>query len=387
MRHLLVILTLMIATTAPVHAIESNDSVTSVVNDTTIAKKGLLKKVLSYLAPDLNMSDKESSVGLTIIGGPHFDTMTKLGVGIVANYGYRLKGCEAPLMPSNLLIKGDVSTAKFWSVEVQNNMILSDDSKRINSLLKIEHMPLYFWGIGFPNGRLDENKTLMKQLRVEFNTNILFKLSQGLFVGPFIHWEYNKGDSIDIPELLNGQSLHQHNYGVGITVDFDTRDFITGPTKGIYFHVNQVFFPRFLWNGNYGFTRTDFCFSIYQKAWRGAIIAANLHGLFNYGTPSWATMALLGDNNNMRGYYHGRYRDKHMITAVVELRQKLWRWLGMAAWIGGGTVFHDINSMHLLPNFGLGLRWAIRKHVNIRLDYGFGRNGESAFIFGINEAF
>jgi len=356
-------------------------------NDSVDAKPGFIKKVLGYIAGDLEADDVDASTGLSVIGGPHYDSMTKFGIGIAGAYGYRMPKCDAPLQPSMLSIKGDVTTAGFWSVEAQNNMLLTGDSKRVNSLLKVEYMPICFWGIGFPKGKDDNNKTRMRQFRVEFNTNVLFRVVDGLYVGPYLHWEYNKTDSVDLPELLDGQGLHQGNYGLGFTVDYDTRDYITGPTRGVYLHLNQVFFPRFLWNGNNAFTRTDFRFSIYKTAWRGAIIATDLRAMFNYGTPSWATMALWGDAYNMRGYYHGRYRDKHMMNATVEVRQHMWRWLGMVLWAGGGTVFHNSDSMHFLPNFGLGLRWAFRKHVNIRLDYGFGRNGESAFIFGINEAF
>lgn len=355
--------------------------------DTLVTKPSFMKKILSYVAGDLNAPDEKATTGLGVIGGPHYDSMAKFGVGVVANYGYRLRNCHSPLPPSNLSVKADVTTAKFWSAEAQNNMIVAADKYRINSLLKVEYMPLYFWGIGFPHGKDDANKNRMKQFRVEFNTNFLIRLTQGLYVGPYLHWEYNRADSIANPDLLDSHGLHQRNYGVGFTVDYDTRDFITGPTRGMYLHLSQLFFPRFLWNRNNGFTRTDLRFSIYKKAWRGAIIAADVRALFNYGTPSWATMALWGDSNNMRGYYHGRYRDKHMMNATIELRQHLWRWLGMVAWAGGGSVFHDKHSFHFLPNCGLGLRWAFRKHVNIRLDYGFGRNGESAFIFGINEAF
>ena len=376
----------MLLVAGTVGAVTVVDSV-AIHNDSVVGKPSFFKKILGYIAGDLDADDVEASTGLSIIGGPHYDSMTKFGVGVVAAYGYRLPQCDAPLQPSVLNIKCDVSTAGFWSVEAQNNMLLTGDSKRINSLLKVEYMPIYYWGIGFPDGKDDDNKTRMRQLRVEFNTNVLFRLVHGLYVGPYVHWEYNKTDSIENPELLNEQDRHQRNYGFGLTLDYDTRDYITGPTRGVYLHVNQVFFPRFLWNGDNAFTRTDIRFSIYKKAWRGAIIAADLRALFNYGTPSWATMALWGDTYNMRGYYHGRYRDKHMMNATLELRQHLWRWLGMVAWAGGGTVFHDSHSMHFLPNVGLGLRWAFRKHVNIRLDYGFGRNGESAFIFGINEAF
>ena len=38
-------------------------------------------------------------------------------------------------------------------------------------------------------------------------------------------------------------------------------------------------------------------------------------------------------------------------------------------------------------NFGLGYRWEFKKDVNVRLDYGFGKSGQTGFIFNINEAF
>lgn len=386
MKKLWSILSLLIVVSS-VSLIKAQDTTMVTAPDTLARKKGFFKTVLSYIAGDLDADDEEASTGLSIIGGPHYDSMAGFGVGVVGNYSYMIKGCHSPLPPSNFSVKADISTKKFWSFNAQNNMIVAADKYRINTLLRMEYMPAYFWGMRFVNGKDNDNKVRMKQFRAMFNTNFLFRIADGLYAGPYIHWEYNRADSIAIPELIEGQSLHQRNYGVGLTLDYDTRDYVTEPTKGVYLHFSQVFFPRFMWNGDYGFTRTDLRFSIYKKAWRGAIIAADMRALFNYGTPSWATMALLGDSNNMRGYYHGRYRDKHMMTGVVELRQNVWKWLGMVVWAGGGTVFHDSHSMHFLPNAGVGLRWAFRKHVNIRLDYGFGRDGESAFIFGINEAF
>ena len=50
-------------------------------------------------------------------------------------------------------------------------------------------------------------------------------------------------------------------------------------------------------------------------------------------------MALLGNSYSMRGYYEGRYRDKHKIEGQVELRQHVWKRNGVVVWIGAGTVF------------------------------------------------
>ena len=78
----------------------------------------------------------------------------------------------------------------------------------------------------------------------------------------------------------------------------------------------------------------------------------------------------------MRGYYQGRYTDNDMITVQVELRQRIWRRIGCAVWGGAGNVFPSLSRFdwsQTLPNYGAGLRWELKKRVNVRLDYGFGK--------------
>ena len=78
----------------------------------------------------------------------------------------------------------------------------------------------------------------------------------------------------------------------------------------------------------------------------------------------------------MRGYYQGRYTDNDMITFQVELRQRIWRRIGCTFWGGAGNVFSDLERFdwsETLPNYGVGLRWELKKRVNVRLDYGFGK--------------
>ena len=149
----------------------------------------------------------------------------------------------------------------------------------------------------------------------------------------------------------------------------------------------MLFRPKFLWN-KYAFTTNDLRICYYHSAWTGCIIAGELRGLFNFGNPSWAMLARLGSNSSMRGYYQGRFRDKHMITGQVEFRQHVWRRSGLVAWVGCGSVFHDSESFkHWLPNYGIGYRFEFRNRMNIRFDYGFGAKGENGFMFSINEAF
>ena len=57
---------------------------------------------------------------------------------------------------------------------------------------------------------------------------------------------------------------------------------------------------------------------------------------------------------------------------------------------GAGNVFPSFSGFkwgHTLPNYGIGYRWEFKNRVNVRLDYGFGKKGQSGFLFNINEAF
>ena len=61
----------------------------------------------------------------------------------------------------------------------------------------------------------------------------------------------------------------------------------------------------------------------------------------------------------MRGYYEGRYRDKHSLEATVELRQHVWKRNGIVVWVGAGTIFPKfsaLRSKQILPNAGVGYR-------------------------------
>ncbi len=119
------------------------------------------------------------------------------------------------------------------------------------------------------------------------------------------------------------------------------------------------------------------------------MLAARLHGAGAYGNPPWGMLPTLDKGNAVRGYYEGRYRDKNEADIVVELRQHVWRRNGIVVWGGVGTVFSRFNQIGwdtLLPTYGIGYRWEFKKKVNVRVDFGLGKDSY-AISFGINEAF
>ena len=354
----------------------------------TIRRHGFITRLLDYFN-DANKEKKDKRFDFSIIGGPHYSTDTKLGLGLVAAGLYRSDPNDTLQPPSNVSLFGDVSTVGFYMLGVSGTHIFPGDRQRIDYTTYFYSFPCYYWGMGYDMGNNNDNKSEMKDWQAQMKASWLFATANDLFIGPTIAFDYIHGSRIERPELLNGQRATTYNIGAGFTLLYDTRDNLTAPKRGVYLSLQQLFRPRFLGN-KYAFSTTDLRTSGYIPLWKGATLAADFRTLLNFGNPSWAMMALLGDSYSMRGYYEGRYRDKHKIETQIELRQHVWRRNGIVLWAGAGTVFPKFSEMrmsHVLPNYGVGYRWEFKKNVNVRLDYGFGKAGQSSFIFNINEAF
>ncbi len=363
--------------------IESADTVTRAVP----VRQSLFRKFWDYLSVDHQSAAPSGKLRFNFLGGPFYNTDSKLGVAVMGQATFKLHGSDSIDKLSNSQISFSITTAKFWTVNLKGNVFTPGEKLRLNYLFDISYEPSYFWGIGYEAGNNSANQTMQRKHYVIAKVEGLVKLTDNLHVGPALLYNYMKSDAIERPELLNGQDRILRNYGFGFVAQYDTRDLITDAYNGIFVYLGQSFRPKFLWN-HYAFSTTEFQVDWYHPMWKGGVIAAEGRGYFNFGNPSWAMMAQIGDSYHMRGYYRGRYRDKHLLDFQVELRQHLWKRHGITLWLGGGTVFHNAASFkHFLPNYGIGYRFAFRHRMNVRLDLGFDKKGQTGFMFSFNEAF
>ena len=352
------------------------------------SKKNILRKVLSYF-DDSNKPKSYKKFDFSIIGGPHYSTDTKLGLGLVAAGLYRTNMGDTIMPPSNVSLFGDVTTVGFYLLGIRGNHLFYNDNYRLDYTLYFFSFPSGYWGIGYDMGNDGSNCTQMKRWQAQIKTSFLVKFSKSLYIGPMLSYDFVSVKKVENPVLLDGMPLKISSIGVGYSLVYDSRDVLTCPTKGYYVGISQSLRPRFMGNKQ-AFYTTDIRFCGYNKIWKGGVLAYEARGIFDFGETPWSMMATLGDSYSMRGYYEGRYRDKHKLDAQIELRQHVWRRNGIALWVGAGTVCDKFSSIHMdriLPNFGIGYRWEFKKNVNVRLDYGFGKKGQKGFIFNINEAF
>jgi outer membrane translocation and assembly module TamA len=80
-----------------------------------------------------------------------------------------------------------------------------------------------------------------------------------------------------------------------------------------------------------------------------------------------------------------------MLTAQAEYRLEVWKKIGLVVFGGAGEVaesFGKLTGDGILPSGGAGLRYRLTddNHVNLRVDYAWGKNSSALYV-SIAEAF
>ena len=363
------------------------DTVEVITVKDVVKKKSVWKKIYSYFADANKTSNKKFDISL--IGGPHYSTDTKLGLGLVAAGVYNTHRKDSLTPDSNISLYGDITTTGFYLLGIKGNNIFERGSWRIDYTLYFFSFPSAFWGIGFNNGDNDANACKYMRRQAEIKADFMIRLADGLYMGPSVGFQFIHGSDFDDfgLSLLGREEKTTRYLSYGTLISYDTRDFIPNPYKGIFVKMLQKGYTDFKGKP---FFSTAITFDYYRQAWKGAVFAFDIYSELQYGTVPWTMKATIGGSNRMRGYYDGRYRDDNALSMQVEYRQKIYNRHGIAIWGGCGTIWgkkRPFQWSHFLPNYGIGYRWEFKKRMNVRLDYGFGKKGQSGFMFSINEAF
>lgn len=369
------------------------DSISSdpvVPRKTYFWNRGVIGKVVEYFekADDVKPLDK---FDISFIGGPDINSTTGIGIGLCGSGLYHLCPSDTTLQQSSITITGEATHKGMFSANIKNDNFFPRDRFRSHAELKLTTFRNQFWGFGYVQNDNDANESLFTQNEIEFKGYFAFRMAQNLYMGPALYYDFRSADRCDdlSQQLLSGVRRRESVAAVGVTLSYDTRDLIHDAHRGMYVNLEQRVSPS-VFNTGGTFTTTDFQLCGYQPIWRGCVLAGELHTKINCGNRiPWSQFGLVGSNERMRGYYQGRYRDRNIVEAQLEFRQHLWKRFGMVWWVAAANVFQDQHTWKLnqtLPNYGLGLRWRFKPGVNVRIDYGFTRNG-SGLVFCVNEAF
>ena len=296
---------------------------------------------------------------------PHYSN--DMGLGIA--FGYT---CA-----SEFALIGNVTTKGYMLLGAQGTARSRSEKWEFSYKGFYNYAPSYFWGFGYNQANKPGNKTDFNQKKLTLHADALYIISPCFKFGPSLGYEQVKW--IGFPDGDISSIVLEY----GLYAQADTRDSRVSPSRGVFAGLRQRNYTNLS-----GSTSLQFC--TYAPLWNGGVLAFDIYSVFAYGNVPVTMLPTIGGTERMRGYYYGRYRDNNIVSAQLELRQHIWKMLSGAVWGGGANLWGDYGKFDIrntLPNYGVGLRVAVTDQLKFRLDYGFGRKGQSAFIFSINEAF
>lgn len=250
----------------------------------------------------------------------------------------------------------------------------------------------FYYGIG--RNALASNEEAYKFNMHDLNVKAAYQFVPKLYLG--IQYNFEQMYNIDANPngLLKNSNVPGNNgykaSGFGLTLYYDDRDRVYFPLRGQMIEISNIYHEKFF-GSKFEFINVTLDARKYIHLWKENVLALQSVFNMNDGDIPFRMQGVLGNFMIMRGYYNGRYRDKHSAAFQAELRKTIWGPVGMVAFVGCGTVANNKWDLatRLLPNYGIGLRVkAIRKeHVNVRIDYGIGNKENRAVYISLYEAF
>lgn len=302
----------------------------------------------------------------------------------------RRRVCDISLM-------GSASISGFYNVAIEGTHPSLGRSGRhtISYGAEVCSEPSRIWGIGYDAALTNDHHNYTEK---EYSAWLRYDILVGpVTLGLYADYRYVNAVKLDdgAAAILQNEQLALSTSAIGARVIYASHPqaqystlYEGGTRRGIYAMAEAFYRPNFLSNIAEGLWSVRAIFDYYQPLWRGALLALDLSGETHSANTPWLLSAQLGSDSRMRGYYAGRFRGNTLISAQLELRQRIWRGLGIVAWGGAGEAFSANDPFEwrkVLPSYGAGLRYSYY-NLTVRFDAAFGREG-AAFILGINEAF
>ncbi|MCE7730642.1 BamA/TamA family outer membrane protein [Vibrio campbellii] len=332
--------------------------------------------------------DESKLIDWGILPGPFVNPEQGFGIGIAAVGLYTPYDWQKGDPYSTVTVTSYGSTSGSYGLGVNNRSYLQGDKVRLLGEAWISHTPGYYWGIGSHAAENDDNKVQYEGQRLQLSPKIAVEVAPNTYAKLGWQWQsFSKVDGVD-GDILPSEVADATSSGVLVGMEYDTRDFEPNPMRGQFLDIEWIANRNSL-GSDEDYDNLVANYRLYQQWSDTTIVAMEVYSQSIFGDAPWFDYAQLGDDQRMRGYYQGQYRDKHQLSTQVEIRHTIGGRHGVVGWLGAGNIaptYHDLFESSWLPTVGVGYRFAFKARINVRVDLGVGKDS-TGFYFQINEAF
>ena len=342
--------------------------------------------------------DSTRSARLLILPVFGYAQETGAEFGLTGIYNFFTDKGDTTIFTSNINSVISLTTESQINLKLESDIWTTGNLYHYIAAIRYKKYPFNYYGLG--DQTLAADKIPLTQKYIQLNLEAERKITKNYYAGlnalfENFNFEEDLQDTSYDPNSVYGGFGGKY-LALGISQSYDSRNSNTETTKGLYARAKYAYAPNF-WGGD------NFTGSIFSVDLRGFFplhkqVTIGIQGvyetLFSKNIPFYLTNQL-GNDEMMRGYYQGRYRNKNYLAGQSEIRYRLHARVGLAAFLGAGTVYSDkIDLSHLKLSGGGGLRYFfdLEHNSSIRLDYAVGekRQGEKrqgGFYLALGQAF
>lgn len=359
----------------------------------SFAQKKLIERIFSN---EKDTTRKASFMPIPVFGYAQ-ETGFEFGLGSI--YSFYVDKTDTLNRSSNFFGAASYSTKKTYNVTLRGDAWTKRNDYHFIGEIRFRNMPFNFYGIGNNTSHGDEDKLVQRMVKVQFDAEKAF--AKNTYTGVSIGFENYKFTDKEVGGVFNN-SLRDKDGGsvffVGVSQSYDTRNSNNYPTKGFFGRISYQYAPS-IFGGN-NFTGSQIKVNVrnfWSLAPKVVLGVQALYHTVQSNNTSFYLLPQMGNDEMMRGYYGGRYRDENLLAAQAEIRYRFMERLGVTVFGGGGKVFANSEKQLLKdfkPNYGIGGRYFFdpAKGLSVRLDYGVGEKRtnekrQSGFYISFAEAF
>lgn len=220
-----------------------------------------------------------------------------------------------------------------------------------------------------------------------FQTSLLRRIKGHWYAGGFIRYlDVDQELALNVPEEGFSYASSITAPGVGLSLDFDSRDIPTNAYEGRFFALKAMFNEQTQDEGE-AYQGYSARYRSYHRLLDGLVLAFDVNACARTGQiPLWDTCRV-----PLRGYAITDYLGKKSAWGQVEARWKFSKRWGLVAFAGAGKLtetFTELSDSSVIPSYGTGIRFMVlpSQRINIRVDYARS-NDSNAWYLSVGEAF
>lgn len=365
----------------------------------------------------------------TTLPSAGFNPSVGLAVGVTSTAGVSFGN---PITTTLSVLNANIylSTKKLIQFEAKNNIFTNNDTYNIQGGLQMGRTVALDYGVGTGHMVRGEGSFSLDGLPLSNNPDVFpiqngyVKFSERVYREVFSHFYIGAGFTINTYKNIDderkiGPSVNTHNFrysminnfpsasyaanGLLFNVEYNTRDHINRPYRGMYIDVVLRTNERWMRSSSNAYLlKTEL-----RKYWSLSKVNPEHVLAFWY----WGSYLLSGKlpylelpgtgsdqaNRMGRGYTIGRFKGHSFMFSEMEYRFPVTpnKLLSAVAFVNAQSassqrINNDINLMEFVePGGGVGLRLLFNKYTrsNLCIDYAMGSYGSKGLFVGLNEVF